>query len=358
MKKIKRKRHRILDLIRVLAVFLMLLTHTISYLYIGDSRILWAIRDFGNTVCFTSFLFASGAVSYVAYIDKSKTKYTRIIKFLLFYYLFAILVSLPQIFTDEGLSFKSIIEIIFFIHVPGYTEFIIPFIFFSAVVHFFKKYIKKLAAYGSYGYLLYLIGFIIFGIGEVLWQILPQNPISKTFGSLFYGSNIAGLYRFPIFQYSLVFMIGLHFGHFLTKKKSRKEYFKHIGLNLLLFVALFTVSLLVGSSDSFRRWPPSIGFLSMGVLWIYLQLFALRSFSFIKSLSEGISKKTIFLNKNLLLILLVHTLVLTYYSISSLPKSTDLLSLVALFSLSFAFSIVLVKIFHVLYDNIKGKQLN
>ncbi len=334
----KPKREHIVDLIRILAVALMLLTHTISYLYIGESKVIWAIRDFGNTVCFSAFLFSSGAAAYLSYINQAKINLRRPLKLLLFYYVFAGLVSLPQILSNGTLDLNFILRALLFQEVPGYTEFIIPFIFFGAIIELCKGFLKKLTSKPVY---IFSFAFVLFGLGEILWQIMPQSGAIHLYGSLFYGSNIDEFYRFPFLQYSTIFLLGLHFGKILKDNKGQKNPRKTMlikaATSLLLFTAIFILSLLTELTDSkttFRRWPPSIGFLSMGMIWISLQLFVLYSFHKLDTFANKVTKKTIFINKNLLPILLVHTLILTFYSLTSLPKSTNIIGLAMLFIFS------------------------
>ena len=73
-KKNSSKREDSLDILRGLAVIFMVLAHTIAFLHTKSNSILNFFQEFGDTVCFTTFLFVSYTEKNVAFSFKASRK--------------------------------------------------------------------------------------------------------------------------------------------------------------------------------------------------------------------------------------------------------------------------------------------
>ncbi len=67
-------RDQAIDALRGLAVVLMIAAHTTDYIS-EEKNYLWnMLRDLGNAVCYSSFLFAFGMSAYLALLGKPASK--------------------------------------------------------------------------------------------------------------------------------------------------------------------------------------------------------------------------------------------------------------------------------------------
>lgn len=261
-----KKRIFSIDLIRAVAIILMVLAHTIAFIYSGDNKILHFFHKFGNTICFTVFLLASGASTYLAYIDsnnwkqKRKNLIRRTFSLLLGYYIVATVSSFNQFdWPPSGNWLETLSSIFIFIKVPGYTEFLVTFILLSLVTVFFHKQLKALA---DNFIILLVFSLLFYFYGSALYHLELDSP------ALFYKSLFAGhqdWYRFPLFQYLPIFLIGLYIGKILRNKHYEKL------LKITALSLVFTLASLLSPtisafpySDNFQRWPPTLSFLSLG----------------------------------------------------------------------------------------------
>ncbi|MBU0976258.1 MAG: acyltransferase family protein [Patescibacteria group bacterium] len=265
-------KHRIvaLDILRGVAVFLMVLAHTISFIYKGNSETLELLKNVGNTVCFTTFLFTSGVSSYLAYIRipenswnrKRKSLSKRLLALILGYYLVAFVSRIDSI----G-SVQDVIRILILRDVPGYTEFLIPFVVFGILILFGRSFIKRISSSVSTTLVLSVFFFVL---GSTIYD-LNTGGLLKPYISILAGAD--GLYRFPLFQYFPVYLIGLNFG---SRLKSNGGNIKIMALRYipaqLISMFVFFLPWEIPHINTFNRWPPSIFFISVGLLFSLLTL--------------------------------------------------------------------------------------
>lgn len=147
-------------------------------------------------------------------------------------------------------------------------------------------------------------------------------------------------YRYPIFQYAVVYLIGLRFGIYLLKDKSEETKINDIGsssllITLFLLLVAFTNPLMPSEFDFFRRWPPGIGFLLIGVclaFTIYYICIALAKLKIWKNL-QVIGKVT-------LIVFVIHIVMVYLYEYFFNYKFTNviliLLSIIAFIALNFS----------------------
>jgi uncharacterized membrane protein/predicted deacetylase len=313
---VKNKREVSLDILRGIAVLLMVFAHTIAFVYTGENSILNSFQKFGNTVCFTIFLLVSGASSYLAYIkvtnakwkQKKKVLIKRLMKLLLGYYLVALISSLSDFsFPISTDWLENIFQILFFIKVPGYTEFLVPFIIYRFVIVIAWERVKKLLKNKD---LLIAIGILTYIFGFLLYNLSVPDFLIP-FKALFVGH--VGMYRFPLLQYFWVFLAGLWLGEFFNGQRKQK-------LNALLRVTftsfiILSLTLLIKPlasfpySEEFQRWPPSVSFIIIGISFSFtvLTLTKIR----IKNVILDFLQNTLsYFGKNAFLIYIVHIIIL------------------------------------------------
>lgn len=318
-----KNRFAIFDRIRGVAVLLMIASHSIDFFYQGDELVAKLIRWFGATVAFSMFLFVSGAVSYIAYLkhthdrdewhSKQAHLFVRIINLLLVYYLIAAAGNFKNILSLQVSQLPiQILKIITFVEVPAYSEFLLPLIVFSLLILLFGKFFKHIA---SRPVLILTLGMACY----VLGAILATNDFSNLldyYKAIFFGAN--DWYRFPIFQYAPVFLFGIYFGY-LRDKDTFKELFSNIVLCFVIVsFSLFLIisqnwTILIGKPNVYvERWPPSISFLLIGLVFIFTLLMLFQMSRAI--LKNGFGKgMLVFIGEHALLYYVYHILLLYAY---------------------------------------------
>lgn len=264
-----------LDFIRGIAVVLMIAAHVIFFSHTDTDGFLRLIARSANTVVFTIFLFVSGAATLISFRGTSgfpdREEARRILKhsgiLLLGFYIVAsgILLTGSELTRFPGIVMQ-IGEILTFVRVPGFSEFLIPFIFFSISTLFLKPFYALL----SRSFVLTVIfSAVFYGCGMMLYRIADLSYPLKELTALAIGAE--GVLRFPIVQYAPVFLIGIWWGKFLEDhqdKKERDRMAMRLGSTTFILLTVFTALSIfypLGILDPLYRWPPSIGFLSAGV---------------------------------------------------------------------------------------------
>lgn len=284
----KSSRENSLDIIRGCAVFTMILAHVVAFFYSGNNALIRALQTFGDTVSFTLFLIVSGAATYFAYIRVSDEKWhlrrwnilKRLVILLLGYYAIAIISTLHNFQLPPSSEWiDHLLRIALFINIPGYTEFLVPFLFFGIFVLLFRKGIRFLLQMPA---LLIVISLILYFLGVYLYKIDIVVPLHYL-KSIFAGHQ--NWYRFPILQYTPVFVLGLLIGRYL---KREQNYYKRTSTFLVAtaataqFVLLAVFSTVVAQFpfySSFQRWPPSLAFIALGILLAMILFLMLHIFS-------------------------------------------------------------------------------
>ncbi len=354
-----------LDIARLIAIFLMLFAHVVSFFYNGTSSNFLFIRDWINIVSFTTFLFISGAVTYLVHLHKlhsqeiNKAKLIKRVGILLLgYYFLAIVASFEKItnFIDtQGAlaGLKLIGKIFLLIEVPGYTEFIIPFIFFTLILLLFPGMIRKIV---KNPILLLSVGFALFIIGEILVNSLTLPANWAAIGALFYGSPNNEFYRFPFLQYGLVYLFGMYWGLIISDKREDNTELARQAFFMVIMSITIVVSYFIGGSDIlFQRWPPSLSFLIIGITWTgFILIFVQKLKIFSGSLTN------LYLNIPILQkisassfnIWLAHTFLLFLLTVIGFPSTSNIFVIVIEYVLS-----VIISVFAILYFGKMVKSL-
>lgn len=265
------KREKSLDILRGIAVMLMIAAHAFAYFHSGDNPILGLVRTFGDMAAFIIFVFVAGATTYFAHLDFPynnihEIKFVRIFRLLFDYYLVAY-VSAIEDFLKLHINHwpEYFLKILFFMELPDYSEFILTFVLFTLVLYFIQWRLKSIIRSKLK---LFIISLLTYTLGYLIYVNVKSFPLGY-FTSLLAGFE--GLYRFPLLQYFTVLITGIYVGKLIDKDYQ----YKHKRLILLwlttivLLIAFITTLFPELSSfpydAQFSRWPPSIGFLSIGM---------------------------------------------------------------------------------------------
>ncbi len=269
----QKKREYSIDIIRGIAVFLMILAHAIDFYHDGSNTFLRFIVMCVNVIVFTVFLFLSGAITSLVYLHRPKTKkltrsiLKRVIVLLISYYILAFISQLDKFYIGSLSDKLNLIFNTFTLKiVPSYTEFLIPFIIFSLTVIPFSKILDKTSKHLS----ITIIASVLFYVaGYTLYQLNLPEYLSPWKAILSGHDNV---YRFPILQYSPIFFLGLRFGKWLIDNPNPKERRFFFGISTLslfsvfCFILIIYLSLSLDKTEILRRWPPSLIFLLIGLV--------------------------------------------------------------------------------------------
>lgn len=321
--KIKGKvRENSLDIARGAAVVVMLLAHIIYFFYIGNNPFIEGLQTFGDTVAFVSFLMISGATVFYTYQRKKsewgdvKPKtFKRMLWLILGYYIIAIVSAFHTFDFSTPYWLSQIIQIITFANPPGFTEFMINFIVYTAVYILLPDLLDFLGKNLKFSL---ITGLVLFVLGVLLYSANIGEPL------LSYKMLLAGHtdnYRFPLLQYSIVFLIGLNLGNLLYQSKTaiekKKIIFKFITITGFVALTVFFLNQIspnfeVQHLTTFDRWPPSIPFLLLGVIFTLAVFFiVIRNSN--KDQPPFIYTWLISIGKNAYMYFIVHIVLLQLY---------------------------------------------
>lgn len=356
------RRQYSLDIIRLGAVLLMLFAHTVSYFYIGGNGYVLGLKDWGNIVCFVTFLFVSGTVTYLAYLkdfrkhNLPRNKLLARLGYLLAgYYFLASVVSAEKIFQANKIDLGVVARILSFEYVPGYTEFLLPFVFYSLLVICFPKQVKAIA---KSAWLIILVGGGSYLLGEFLYQVADLSGILGKWASLIWGGE--NLYRFPVLQYLLVWLVGMHWGVIIRDGEEEQAELKRETYLLAILFAVAVGAYASGGSDLvLRRWPPSLPFLAIGLAWVGLQLIFFYKISTVARVIRNIYKRLIwlqFISQKAFMVLIIHTSLITLGVMVGGLKTENIAYLLGGYIVSVAVTLLGVFLFTQLLIVISGKD--
>jgi len=345
-------RYRMLDLIRGITVLLMVATHAVYFFHNNTGLVLPILEIFGNTVVFTTFLAVSAATAQVAYFShedewprRRKRLIKRVLVILTGYYILAFTVFLATITSTYGFDrIKLIFDIITLRQLASFAEFYIPFIIFPLIIAFLPQVFRKVT---KSVFLSVIFGLAVYFLGMFYYQ-MPVWDFLIPWKALFFGAE--GYYRFPIFQYFPIYLLGMVWGNCLLRIKDlrhQKEIAKAVTITALTGLAVAGISLLgTGATpeEIMRRWPPTIPFLLVGMIFASSLAFVFYKTNLLRRLSllrDGL----LVLGQNALGLALTHIFLLQIYSLSGGLRTGSvfiyLVSLIILLLLSLALSAII-----------------
>jgi hypothetical protein len=297
-----------LDFLRGSAVFLMIVTHVNAFFYGETGTWLDAVTWWGATVCFTVFLFVSGAISGMTIKKGTMTRFRAFMRgfsLLGVYYILAFLMA----FFNENFSstIGTTINILTFRIIPEFTEFLLPFVFFPMLVAIALPVLKKIK---HNSLLLISISIIAFAVASVLYKLDWGGGYMVVIKSLLVGEG--DLHRFPLVSYLPVYTVGMWWG--LRNREDKKHELFLTKNILLLSISLFLMLLLTGVS-TWNRWPPSLLFFSYGFIFIFSVILLHNQLHLHKWAHDAVAflghYSTSYLMYHLVAILLLKTFVVT-----------------------------------------------
>ena len=333
------KREPVLDFLKGIALVLMVFAHAVFFLHTNTDPILRVISRTGNTVAFTVFLFCSGAAAYLAWINTGgsgqipavRHVVKKILVLLAGYYTVAVAAVLKDLVKQPfPYAVSSVRDILVFTNVPRFSEFLIPFIVFSASLILFRRWYIALMRNTMAVLAVALVCYVI-GVAGFLY---PVPLVSRSYLALFFG--IEYLLRFPIFWYAPVFLIGMVWGKFFAEGQKEELITRRVlvwgmvmlGVSGLSFLAtrVYPLSVL----DPSVRWPPSIGFLATGLSAVF---FVSLLYPFIQRKAAGSHgfRYLMYLGRDSYDLFLVHILLLFLYEATVGVQFRDGLTVWALF---------------------------
>lgn len=288
-----------LDLLRVIAIILMIITHVNGLFYRGSNDLLDYFTWLGATVCFTLFLFAYGFGYGRKFTVKNKKDFKTItlqsflrrwLNMLFWYYVVAGIVYLVL---GKDFKTKHIIDIVLLQRIPDFTEFILAFILYDFILWILQKWFWYLLKKPKY---LMILALTMYFFSIAGYGIEFDSKILLWAKGLLVGH--ADLHRFGILTYFLVLVAGMFWG-----KASMQKYrivikdieFNKIELSFILFIIFLFCSyaLKLTGFSIWNRWPASLHFILYGLYFCFLVIF----------MGEILAKRLLFTNKKVLEIL-------------------------------------------------------
>jgi len=324
----KRKREQFIDILRGLAVGIMILTHIIAITYRGSDSLVQQIGAFGGITSFTFFLILSGISSYLGSLSLTPQEYSlkrrkalnRSVKIVIAYYIIAMasafvnlkIFSLPP----NGSWLPGIMQILLLVTLPQFAEFLITLLFYSVSISFFFRLYKFILrnplialalSAGSYT------------LGYFLSRVDLGSENLNTLKGLFAGHIYADgqLHSFPILQYLPIFIFGLYLGKFIFNNQYKRLRIKVNLIWLVVFGAITFAGFIAYRYLPYQifnplpdegRFPPSIIFLTLSTS---ITLAICLVYLTIQSIIPKVVKAYFhFLGNNALNLLIFHSLIL------------------------------------------------
>jgi len=293
------KREVVVDILRGFAVMTMIITHVIAISYAGGAGKDQTVANlglFGGVFSFTAFLFLSGISTYYSNLVRSEEDFNRgkninrVIKILVVYYLLAtasIFVNTTLYSLPPTVAWGSnLLYTMFFLIVPQFAEFLIPFALLALSAIFFRKFYRLLINNPLIGLVAIAIFYLL---GSVLLNINLGSTELNTVKGIFSGHifEVGQLHTFPILQYFPVFLLGTYFAKFLAFNQNLSKRIKVIIMWLIAFGGLTVAGVIAFRYLPFSilnplpdegRFPPSLTFLALSLfstLALFLLLFVL-----------------------------------------------------------------------------------
>jgi uncharacterized membrane protein len=269
-----------LDSLRGIAVILMILGHAIYYFHNSSNTLLMLLEKSANTVVFTAFLFIFGAANYIGFIrhndknaDRTKQLLKRAIIILFCFYIVAITGALSEIKNLElNTIVPNLLQILILSKVSSFTEFLLPFFFYLLTLPVLKNFYQKIAKNLSLNIFTFVVAYFL---GTILFTISMPGQLN-VYKAILSGNE--GLLRFPLLQYFPVFALGIYWGNLIVSGKTKMQFTKEALKFGVTFAAGSIIAFLISTYfslaliDPQNRWPPSLGFISVGMFFVYAGL--------------------------------------------------------------------------------------
>ncbi len=295
-------RESIWDILRGIAAAMMVLSHTLFFLSRDTPIFISILSRTLNTLTVSFFFITAGAVAAMK-LSKSSTiadgLRMAIKRSSLIYGVYLLAASLTMVSTGSngGTFVTRMIRILALQDVPSFTEFLLPLLVIPLVFTIFRPIIRQ--TLNNF----WLTGIVSAGIYALgMWLYTIPVPVELTpYKALLVGSQ--GYLRFPVFQYTPLFLLGGWFA--LINKKNQLSYGVRVVLAGMISTGLCIALIKIiptGLISPPFRWPPSVGFLSIGIVSYFCIFIFLRTlgtnhkhFKRIRNIFSNTGKKTLFI---------------------------------------------------------------
>lgn len=306
-----------IDQLRGLAVVGMILAHALYFFHNGDSVALVGLARILNTTVLTFFVFIAGLAA-SRWLDTTSHIPTRHLfwptaKRVGILYVTYVVIVCAQIGSNAvSLSLQQIGEKLFaaitFQSPPSFTEFLPLFMLITLVSLLFRKIYRK-----SRSSLAITLG-ISAGLYIIGWTLYALDIPTYLIGIKALVSGHESLLRFPLFFYLPIYIIGVWWQYQSDHNNSAS-----VSRQKLSLISIASIIVFLGISfgkhpysfilDPLVRWPPSIGFLTSGLL------FSMCIFMLQPSLNAlpRIKKITGYMGRDALDMLIHHLVLLFFY---------------------------------------------
>jgi hypothetical protein len=255
-----------LDFTRGLAVILMVFSHGIYFFNHAQNPFLDTIARTGNTFAFSTFLFVSAAAAYIAHtVNKKFNTNKRIIHRFFIILSGYLVIAISASLKESSNLFVTVAEILLIQRIPRFSEFLIPFAVFTLSFIPLGRFYRKIAPKPL---ILAGLSTIAFIAAVFLYQVTVPAFLTGLAAIIVGHENFR---TFPLLWYLPIFLAGLGWGHLIQNHVADRIRIKSgfetavicylvtlitailPGFNLLPYIAIGT------------RWPPSLGFLTIGL---------------------------------------------------------------------------------------------
>lgn len=310
-----------IDLLRGIATLFMVGSH-VTWFISDRTNIVWEIaRILADIGCFTTFLII---FSYLNFASK-KVKISRSFSLLAWYYVIAFTMAFSE------LTLSKVFEILFFIEVPGFTEYLLALVIFQIGIDLYRKTKFSVLKKG----LLAALAITSFSLPITLYsleiKVLSLNSrILNSISALFLGGE--GVLRFPILYYLPFAIIGYLYlkNNWFNLQADKLKSFLVTNYSILLYsiLGLFFLSLIDSDLAVFERWSPSPLFLilSYSVFIIFITISYILS-THRRHLPNPIAAIIAFIGRSTLPILIGHLAILQIYRVNFDQKTNNFLLL-------------------------------
>lgn len=283
--KAENERIVLVDFLKGLVVLLMIITHVIAltFDYTKSDNLVFFVGSIGGIASFTGFLFLSGINNYLGTVRKKEDSkknnmkiFKRVIRIFLIYYILAfaalLLVNRESFSTLTGIL-GNIKDVLTFKVLVEFTEFLPALGIFALSAIFFKKFYNYLSSKIIEST---LVGLVLYFLGQIFVSIDLNSSTLNSIKSLFFGhlTSNTRTHSFPIFQYFIIFIIGLNVGRFLFTNIGRKTRFlytiKLLSVTIPLTIVLVLIFVVTRISLFYPlpeegRFPPSLSFITLSL---------------------------------------------------------------------------------------------
>lgn len=329
------KREISLDLVRGFAVVSMILTHAVAFFYKGSDPLISNLGVIGGVISFIIFLFISGAATYFSFIrydgyaDRENIRRRRrqivyrAVGLLIGYYVVTTVASIPAYSFPPNITWlENLSRTLFLQNIPEFAEFILSFVLFALLAIPLRPIFKFLLRFPP---MAIAIGLGFYVAGQLLAPIQLSGAIAE-FKSLFVGNG--EWHRFPIFQYLIVYILGLIWGKFLLGHSSHKQRTRISFLLLVVFSFLSVAGTIAFNYLGFdwleplQRWTPSVTFIALGLVGTYATIFVINFTGNLRPIG-WLQVSLHYFGINSLNFFIFHTVALYVYKFASNDFRTD-----------------------------------